>query len=69
VDKQRFVYSVNGLRASGCAGKALYPSCTELGQKQSAQKKRGFCTFVAVDMQAFFHRRAGFPDISRLNSG
>jgi hypothetical protein len=60
VDKPGFVYSVNGLRAPGCAGKALYPSCTERGQKRIGQQKSGFCTSDAVDMQAFFHRRTGF---------
>lgn len=61
MDKPGFVYSVNGLRAAGWAGKALYPSCTERGQKRIGQQKSGFCTCDAVDMNAFFHRRAGVP--------
>jgi hypothetical protein len=27
------------------------------------RKKIGFCTFAAVDIQAFFHRRSGFQTI------
>jgi hypothetical protein len=56
VDKTRYVYSIKGLHAAGCAGKALYPGWTERGQKRFSEKKTGFCTFAAVDMQAFFHR-------------
>jgi hypothetical protein len=40
----------------------LYRSCTERGQKRISEQKSGFCTFVAVDMQAFFHSRTGFAD-------
>jgi hypothetical protein len=57
VDKTGFVYRLKGLRASGWAGKALYPACTEVGQKTGEQKKRRFCTSDAVDMHGFFHRR------------
>jgi hypothetical protein len=57
VDKEEFVYSVNGLRAFQYAGKALYPRRTEAGQNRQCRQNAGFCTFAAVDMQALFHRR------------
>jgi hypothetical protein len=60
VDKTEFIYSVNGLRAPGAAGQALYRRCTDVGQKTWTQKKRLFCTSGPVDMQAVFHSRAGF---------
>jgi hypothetical protein len=63
VDKKRFVYNVNGLRIFQYAGKVLYRCCTDVGQKTGKPAKRRFCTSDPVDMQAFFHSRAGFqPD-------
>ena len=60
VDKTEIIYSVNGLRAHGAAGQALYRRCTDVGQKTWKQKKRSFCTSGPVDMQAVFHSRVGF---------
>ena len=60
VDKREFVYSVNGLRAPGAAGQALYRCCTDVGQKRGEQKKRLFRTSRPVDMQDLFHSRAVF---------
>lgn len=57
MDKEEFVYSVNGLRDAGSAGKTLYSRRTEAGQEMRLHEKTLFCTFGAVDMQAFFHRR------------
>jgi hypothetical protein len=43
---------------------ALEKHCTGLelilDKKRFGQQKSGFCTFAAVDMQPFFHSRAGF---------
>jgi hypothetical protein len=58
VDKVEIVYSVNGLRASKSAGKTLYPSWIDRGQKAWPARKGAFCTSRPVDMQAFFHNRA-----------
>jgi hypothetical protein len=60
VDKTEFVYSVNGLRAPGSAGQALYRCWTVVGQKAGEQKNGRFCTSGPVDMQDLFHSRAGF---------
>jgi hypothetical protein len=60
VDKTELVYSVNGLRAPGSVGQALYRFWTDVGQKAGEQKKRLFCTSAPVDMQVLFHTRAGF---------
>jgi hypothetical protein len=57
VDKTDFVYRLKGLPSPGWAGKALYPACTDVGQKPGEQKIGRFCTSDAVDMQGFFHRR------------
>jgi hypothetical protein len=55
VDKTEFVYSVNGLRAPGSAGQALYRCWTVVGQKTGEQKNGPFCTSGPVDMQDLFH--------------
>jgi hypothetical protein len=60
VDKAGFIYSVNGLRVNGSAGKALYRSWTDRGQKRSSSRNAAFCTLDPVDMQAFFHSACGF---------
>jgi hypothetical protein len=60
VDKAGFVYSVNGLRVNGSAGKALYRSWTDRGQKGRASRNAAFCTLDPVDMQAFFHSAVVF---------
>lgn len=65
VDKTEFIYSVNGLRAPGAAGQALYRRCIDVGQKIWKQKKRSFCTSGPVDMQAVFHSRPGFEGVER----
>ncbi|MFK3739304.1 hypothetical protein [Massilia sp. TN1-12] len=57
MDKDEFVYSVNGLRTAGSAGKTLYRCWTDVGQKLFSKKKVAFCTLAPVDMQAFFHSR------------
>jgi len=66
VDKPEFIYSVNGLRAHGAAGQALYRCCTDVGQKPVWQKKRLFCTSGPVDMQDLFHSRPGFACLEAL---
>ena len=71
VDKTEFVYSVNGLHASGTAGQALYRCWTDVGQKPGEQKNRPFCTSGPVDMQDLFHSRADFVcqrDVCRLRT-
>jgi hypothetical protein len=60
VDNNEFVYSVNGLRAAGSTGKALYRCRTDVGQKTVEQKKSDFHTLAPVDMQWFFHSRCDF---------
>jgi hypothetical protein len=67
VDKTGFVYRLKGLRMPGWAGKALYPACTDVGQKPGEQKIRCFCTCGAVDMQGFFHNRPEKRRFSCLN--
>jgi hypothetical protein len=57
VDKTGFVYRLKGLRTPGWTGKALYPACTDVGQKSGEQEIGCFCTCGAVDMQGFFHSR------------
>jgi hypothetical protein len=60
VDKKKFIYNVNGLRLFQYAGKVLYQPCTDVGQKIPVSTKQVFFTSRPVDMQAFFHSRAGF---------
>ncbi|MDN4053847.1 hypothetical protein QPK32_12235 [Massilia sp. YIM B02763] len=60
MDKDEFIYSVNGLRVAGSAGKTLYRCWTDVGQKLLGKKKTVFCTLGPVDMQAFFHSRCDF---------
>jgi hypothetical protein len=68
VDKPGFIYSVNGLRVNGSAGKALYRRWTDRGQKRSSSRNAAFCTLDPVDMQAFFHNGCRFRAVllSRL---
>ncbi|MFL6633262.1 MAG: hypothetical protein ACJ8HJ_13215 [Massilia sp.] len=60
MDKNEFIYNVNGLRDNEAAGQALYRCRTDVGQKPGEQKKRLFCTSGAVDIQHLVHSRAGF---------
>jgi hypothetical protein len=60
VDKQGFVYSVNGLREFQYVGKGVYERRSEVGQESASLQTRGFCTSDPVDMQRVFHSRAVF---------
>lgn len=65
VDKQGFVYSVNGLREFQYVGKRLYGCRTEVGQQWASLQSSAFCTSDPVDMQPLFHSRANFQRFDR----
>ena len=60
MDKDEFVYSVNGLRVAAGTGKALYRCRSKVGQKSPMLQNGAFCTLHPVDMQRLFHKRAVF---------
>ena len=60
MDKDEFVYSVNGLRVGAGTGKALYRCRSKVGQKSPVLQNGAFCTLPPVDMQRLFHKRAVF---------